>query len=358
MDGCVLNEELLPELRWNTHLACMQKLAQAAGHGLDLADVAGITGLAFRTSLCREATAAGLHHSYAWEPSFRVWLDALGLDADLEQHRTELPCYPGWIERQHTQAAACLRRGFPVLFWDNAGFNLVIGERDGRYLAGPMPAQLAHPIWASEQRAERFLARTTLEWKSDREPVELERDELTPVLDHDAFCGYIHGVPRFDRESALTGGLWAAAAELLGKIEFPRFMDDFTHVFEPRFGTVALARLLGELKLSQVNPFGLILFVQSQAEARRLGKRWLDRVISLVDPQYKGRLEQAAEFLERIIRYWQPACAAYSPPLDEKQQMLPSRLETCREAVYQVMQTENTMGRLLVGVVREMFDPS
>ena len=29
MEAWVLSEELLPELHWNTHLACMQKLAQA-----------------------------------------------------------------------------------------------------------------------------------------------------------------------------------------------------------------------------------------------------------------------------------------------------------------------------------------
>jgi hypothetical protein len=116
-----------------------------------------------------------------------------------------------------------------------------------------------------------------------------------------------------------------------------------------------LERWREELKFGRVHSFGQILAVQSQAEARRWAAQYLKRVLPLVDEQHRPRLEQVLLFMERVVAHWRAAQALYDAPLDEKEQMTQARWDACREALYQVQQTEGTAARLLGAIVSELF---
>ncbi len=353
-----LDDALMPPACWNTHLACLQRLCDAAGHGLDHADVAGITGLGFRTALCREVTPSSLYHTWSWAEHFRVWLDALGLDAEIAAHRTDLQSFDGWLARQHAQISATLERGFPVLYWDNLGFALILGAEAGGYWVSGIPAKVIHPLWRELREARELYARAIDGQVYDSTlPKLVARDSIAPVLDADALLVHVHGAARFNHERALQDGLYAAWTELTGRIEYPRVLDNLELVFEPRFGSLALERWREELKYGRVHAFGQIMAVQSQAEARRWAAQYMRRVLPLVEDQLRPRLEQVAQFMERVVALWRPVQSAFDVPLNEKEQMTQARWETCREALYQVQQTEGTASRVLGAIVRELFGP-
>jgi hypothetical protein len=351
-----LNDALMPPPCWNTHIACLKRLCDAAGHGLELADIAGITGVGFRTALCREVTPPGLYHTWSWAECFRHWLDALGLDAEIASHRTDLSTFDPWLQRQHERIGETLARGFPVLHWDNLGFGLILGaDADGYWLSG-IPAKTVHPLWLEQRDAQELLTRLMEPGAhGGAEPKHAPRESIAPVLDQDAMFVYVHGTARFNAERAMQDGLYAAWAELTGHLEFPRMMDGIAIDYAPRYGTAALARWCEELKIGRVHPFGQILAVQSQAEARRWAAQYLRRVLPLVDDSLRPRLEQVLLFMERVVAHWRAAQGLYDAPLNEKEQMLQSRWDACREALYQVLQTEGTAARLLGAIVSELF---
>lgn len=351
-----LDDALIPAQCWNTHVACLQRLCDAAGLGLDHADVAGITGLAFRTALCREATPPSLYHTWSWAEHFRVWLDALGLDAEVCTHDTRLHSFAAWLSRQHEQIAATLQRGFPVLYWDNLGFALILGAETGGYWVSGIPAQVVHPLWHGIAEARELLSRLA----DPRAPEScrarlVARECIAPVLDTAAGLVYVHGTAQFNRDQALLDGLYAAWRELTGRIEFPRVTSDIELAYEPRYGTLAFERWREELKYGRVHEFGQIMAVQSQAEARRWAAQYLRRVLPLIDAAVQPRLAQVAQFMEQVVAHWRPAQSAFDVPLNEAEQVTTSRWETCREALYQIQQTEGTASRVLGAIVRDMF---
>ena len=63
-----LRDQLFPDAIWNTHISGIKSLSDAADRGLDLVEVAGITGLAFRAALCRQVTPPSLYQTWAWSP--------------------------------------------------------------------------------------------------------------------------------------------------------------------------------------------------------------------------------------------------------------------------------------------------
>lgn len=356
MNQLKLDSELMPPPCWNTHVACLKRLCDAAGHGLELADIAGITGIGFRTALCREVTPPSLYHTWSWAECFRHWLDALGLDAEIAVHRTDLGTYDAWLGRQHQRIVETLERGFPVLHWDNLAFGLILGaDADGYWLSG-IPAKAVHPLWLEQRQAQELLSRV-IEPAARGIPVpqHVPHESISPVLDQDALFVYIHGTAGVNHERAMLDGLYAAWAELGGQVEYPRSLGDLSVDYAPRYGTAAIERWREELKIGRVHPFGQILAVQSQAEARRWAAQYLRRVLPLVDDQYRPRLEQVLQFMERVAAHWRIAQVLYDAPLNEKEQMLQARWDGCRETLYQVQQTEATAARLLGVVVQDMF---
>lgn len=351
-----LDGALMPPPCWNTHVACLKRLCDAAGHGLELADVAGITGIAFRTALCREATPPSLYHTWSWVECFRHWLDALGLDAEIATHRSDLGTFEPWLQRQHERIRETLQRGFPVLHWDSLGFGLILGaDADGYWLSG-IPAKVVHPLWLEHRDARGLLARLIEPGThADAAPCHAPRESVSPVLDQDALFVYVHGTAGFNAEHAMLDGLYTALAELMGQVEFPRVMSDLAVDYAPQYGTAALERWREELRFGRVHPFGQILAVQSQAEARRWAAQYLRRVLPLVDEQQRPRLEQVVLFMERVAAHWRTAQALYDAPLCEKEQMVQARWQACREALYQVQQTEGTAARLLGAITSELF---
>ena len=352
-----LSNSLMPEVRWNTHLACLQRLCEAAQRGLDLVEVAGLTGLAFRTALCTRATPASLYHTWAREPYFRQWLDALGLDAEVSCHDASLPSFDAWMARQPAAVAAALEHGFPVLYWDNLAYGLVLGASDGEFYISGIPAQVVHPLWQGHAAAGGLLSRlleqhnaATLEAKA------VAQEQLSPVLDNDALFVYVHGLGGFDAELAAARSLQVAAGELSGRLVYPRILDNASNVQAAEFGTAALARWREEMKDGSVHAFGMILNVQALAEARRLGWQYLKRLPERLPASCTARLQQACEFFERIVTHWRDAQAVFDVPLNVDTQMTRAGLEKCREAIYQVMQTEQTAGRLLAGIAQELFE--
>lgn len=352
--GCMptrLDVALLPEARWNTHIACLTRLCDAAGRGLDLTDVAGLTGLAFRTVLARHASPAGQYLSWAWEPSFRRWLDSLGLDADVAAHHAGRPTYDNWLQRQHGRIADTLARGFPVLYWDNVGFALILGEADGGYLVSGVPSQIVHPFWHKMPETAGLAARLRgARSREPQQPFRVERGELTSVVEPEALFVFVNGVGRFDQDAAYRASIGRACTELTGRIEYPRLSGDLKRVYEPQFGSEALTRWRDELKAGRVHPFGMIQAAQSLGEARRLAAEYLGRLASRAAPVEQAPLKQAAHFFEQLGGYLRPVLASFDMPLDPDTQMTRAHWEACREALYQVQQTERTAARLLASV--------
>jgi hypothetical protein len=356
VNPAALNDSLMPRPCWNTHVACLQRLCDAAGLGLDLIDVAGITGLAFRTALCTQVTPASLYHTWSWSACFRVWLDLLGLDADIAEHNTALRGYDAWAGRQQEQIRATLARGFPVLYWDNLGFALILGVEGDGYLVSGVPAFTVHPLWREQPEAAEFLARVID--PADREslaPKLAVADCFTPTLDDGALLVYVHGVAPFRQRQALLEGLLAAWRELSGMVEHPRVKDTAQAVYAPQFGTAALKRWDDELRDGSIHPFGQIMAVQALAEARRWAWQYLKRVSELVEPKHQETLGQVAEFLRRVTDYWRQVQGIYNVPLDEKAQLREVNRQLCRDVIYQVQQTEETARRLLGSVVSELW---
>jgi len=346
-----LDASLMPEARWNTHIACLTRLCDAAGRGPDLIDVAGLTGLAFRTSLARRVSPAGQYLAWAWEPSFRLWLDVLGLDADVAAHRAGRPTYDSWLQRQHERIADTLARGFPVLWWDNVGFALILGEEDGGYLVSGLPSQVVHPFWLTVPETAGLAAR--LRDPRSRQPqsvFRVERDDLTSAVEPEALLVYVHGVGRFDPERARARSIALACAELGGRVAYPRLRGDLGREYEPQFGTEALTRWREELKDGRVHPFGMIQALQSLGEARRLGAEYLGRLADRAEPDREPALRQAAHFFKQIGDYLRPLLRVFDMPLDPDSQMTRARWESGREALYQMQQTEGTAARLLASL--------
>ncbi len=126
---------------------------------------------------------------------------------------------------------------------------------------------------------------------------------------------YIHGAARFNHERAMRGGLYCAWAELTGRIEHPRLLDNLEVAYEPRYGTLALERWREELKFGRVHPFGQIMAVQSQAEARRWDSLYLEWSAS-----YPGTAA--------IWQSWRTRLAATRALLDEMAQAVSSVVTT------------------------------
>lgn len=346
----------MPEARWHTHLACLERLGDSAMRGLDLADVAGLTGLAFRTALTRQVTPAGLYLSWAWEPSFRRWLSALGLDAEISGHHGGLPGFDAWLGRQHAHIEATLQRGFPVLFWDNAGFSLILGTRGDDYLAAGVAAMTVHPIWHEREETQGFCGRLLDPLELDAQPRRLGRSELASVIEPEGLFIYLQGLAPFDQPAAERASLLTAFYELTGRVEFPRVRDNLELVYEPRYGTAALERWREELKDGRVHPFGMILALQALGEARRLAAKYLKRVAERSAPGQQDRLVQAAQFFARIGEHLRPLLGVYRPPLNEEEQMTRLKWDQAREVLYQVQQTEQTAGRLLASLAQEVVE--
>lgn len=355
MNSILLDSSLIPEARWNTHIACLARLCDAASRGIDIAQVAGLTGLAFRTALAARVSPTGLFLSWAWEPSFRRWLAALGLDADVTAHKTTLQTFDSWLDRQHARIRATIERGFPVMYWDNVGFALILGINDDGYLVSGVPELTVHPEWIAQPQAAAFCSRLmTPSVSTSNKPAlhQINQDDLRPVIYPAALFIYVHGVSRFDPEAAYQRSINSACAELLGQIEYPRIMNGKAES-APRFGTNAFTGWREELKDGRVHGFGMVQATQSLIEARRLAMKYLFLLIDNVEPKYRSRIEQAAQFMKRIVEHLQPAAMIFNMPYDPDEQVTQVHWDKCRESLYQVQMTEQTLGRLLGSIAQE-----
>jgi hypothetical protein len=341
----------LPELMWHSHLACLDHAANACARGLDLIDTAGLTGIAFRTALCRQATPVGLHHSWTWAPQFTRWLDCLGLDADVAVQHPSHRGFESWLARQRLAISVSLERGLPVIFWDNVAFAAIVGEDSEQYFVSGVPARLVHPLWREQPQAQTVCQRSFD--TRERKPFAIPRTGLAPVLDDNALFITPAGLSRLDLEQAALESVYWAYYELTGLVEYPRRLDDLDNVYEPLFGTTALERWRGELADKLVHPFGQIVAVQALYEARRLAVAYLKRLPDRLPNSARSRIEQAAGIMARIIEYLRPITGQYDLPLDPDNQLRQSRRDACREALYQVEQTERTVARLLASIARE-----
>ncbi len=344
----------LPEPLWNSHLACLAGLSAACARGLDLVDCAGLTGIAFRTALCRQVTPAGLHHSWAWAPQFSRWLDCLGLDADIAAHYPSHRAFHAWLARQQLGITACLERGLPAMFWDNCAFSTILGEDAENYYTSGIPQRLLHPLWFEQTQAAAVCARAFE--SAARDPFAVPRREIAPVLDDNALFITLAGVSNFNPEQAAMESVYWAYRELAGLIEFPRRLDDLEIAYEPQYGTQALLRWRDELQDKLIHAFGQITAVQALFEARRLAVLYLKRLPDRLPAEAKGRIEQAGGILARVLDYLRPLTGMFDLPLDPENQLRQGRRDACREALYQVEQTERTVARLLASVAREYLD--
>ena len=361
MLNVLLSAEYMPEARWNTHLACLAALCRAAARGHDIVDVAGLTGLAFRTCVTRRATPVALYHAWAWEPSFTRWLSCLGLDADIATHHTELAGYGRWLDRQYDRINETLATGLPVMHWDNTGFGMILGraeveDGDGYLLSG-VPDFTIHPTWVEQEAYLEFTNRALIPDLDDPPgPRPVHRDALTCIIEPDACFIHLRGTCRHDPEEEAYQSIYRAHLELSGLVEFPRRRDDLVNEYDPHFGTAAFDRWRDDLKDSRVHLFGMVQTIQALGESRRLAVQYLKRLPQRVDAAYRGRIEQVTHFYERINTHLRGVLSTYSPPLDPENQMTRGAWEACREALYQVQQTEKTAGRLLASVVQEVFE--
>ena len=339
---------------WNSHLACLERLAAAVARGLDIVDCAGLTGIAFRVSLCRQVTPMGLYHSWAWAPQFTRWLDCLGLDADVAVQQPSNRAFHNWLSRQRLRITACLERGLPVIFWDNCTFATITGEDEDSYYVSGIPAILLHPLWFEQSQAEAVCARAFTE--EEREPFAVPRQGIAPALEDNALFITPAGVSAYNAEQAAMESVYWAYRELAGLIEFPRRLDDINTVYEPQFGTAALLRWREELQDKLVHAFGQIVAVQALFEARRLAVHYLKRLPERLPVKSRSRIEQAAGIMARVLDYLLPLTGMFALPLDPDTQLRQGRRDACREALYQVEQTERTVARLLASVAREYLD--
>lgn len=346
-----LDPAFMPEPLWHSHLACLDRLAASCARGLDLTDIAGLTGIAFRTALCRQTTPTGLHHSWAWAPQFTRWLDCIGIDADVSVQQPSHRSFVGWQARQHAAFHRSIERGLPAMYWDNVAFALIVGEDHEHYLVSGVPEQLLHPLWHEQTQASALCQRTYT--RQGREPFVVPRTSIAPTLDDNALAIVLEGPSLFDAEQAALESVYWAYCELSGLVEYPRKLDDLELAYEPQFGSPAIVRWMDELQDKLVHPFGQIVAVQALYEARWHAVRYLKRLPERLPAASRGRVEQAAGILARVIEYLRPITGMFGLPLDPDNQLRQGRRDACREALYQVEQTERTVARLLGGVARE-----
>jgi class 3 adenylate cyclase len=340
-----------PELCWNTHLACMERLAGAVSQPHDLVDVAGLTGLAFRNAWCQHTGPQALYFSWAWVESFREWFELLGLDVDIAIHNSEHLGFSNWLQRQVMDINSVIGRGLPVMFWDSLGFNIIAGRQGGTYLTGKVDPGRLHPIWHTHPGARPLIDR----WDSEDPLVPVGLAGLQPRLEPDALFVMLHGVTRYNIVDAAYLSLYAAVRELEGVIAYPRHKDDILHRTRPQYGQDAYRRLMAELKEGNVDHFGLVQGVQSTYELRLLAWKYLKRVASRVEPQYEPRILQAAEFMHRICKRWQSVAPQLNVPLDPTTQLAPRLLGECAAACYDISRTEDTLARLIRSIVTDVF---
>jgi len=357
MEQIQLDNGLMPEARWNTHLSCLAALSKAASRGHDIVDVAGLTGLAFRTCATSRVTPVGLYLSWAWEPSFTRWLSFLGLDADVVTNHVELSGYGRWLDRQYDRIDETLSLGLPVMHWDNTGFGLILGKSGEDYLLSGVPGFTIHPNWVEQDLYVEFTDRAIPErWEDEPHPVAVTREALTCIIEPEACFIHPRGTCFFDAEDSAYQSIYRAHLELNSIIEFPRHRDDMQNIYEPQFGTQAYKRWRSDLKDGRIHLFGLVQTLQALGESRRLAVSYLKRLPDRVDAAWHGRLEQVTHFYERIVTHLRKALTIYSVPIDHDEQMTRAAWETCRDALYQVEQTEKTAGRLLSSIVHEVFE--
>jgi len=213
-----------------------------------------------------------------------------------------------------------------------------------------------HQIWHEREETQGFCARLLDPLELDAQPRRLSRAELASVIEPEGLFVYVHGLAPFDREAAETASIRRACLELAGKVEFPRIRDDFSHVYEPRFGTGAIDRWRDELKDGRVHAFGMLLALQALGESRRLAAKYLKRVAERSASGQQDRLLQAAQFFSHSGEHLRPLLNIYRPPLNEDEQMTRLNWDLAREVLYQVQQTEQTAGRLLASVAQELAE--
>lgn len=383
---------------WNSHIAALAHVCRAAAHhgneeqstdtgqgaaasqggdtlpngghtqGYRTADVAGITGAAFRTALCEGATPPGLYLSWSFPHYFVEWFDALGLDAAVLWHPAGAPGAACWLKRARDIARRSLDMGYPVVYWDNLAFSVITGLQGERFLSSGIMRDALHPVLADPATDAPYLPRLAGPDRAGPFELNLSLDELAGPFNDDLFFACPLGLFETARETAAIDGIVRCARELAGHLDYPRRYSAPGLGCTPHYGLPALERLVGELKQGRVHHFGLVQFIQSQAEGRRWGVEFLRRAAALPgassalepdQPEAQSAdaaplLSQAAVFIERSLVRWNELARRFDVPFDAAVQLSRESLTDCAEHLYQIHRTEETACRLLASVANEI----
>ncbi len=349
---------------WNSHIATLAHVCRATGLEWDTADIAGVTGAAFRVALCVGVTPPSLYHTWSFPQYFTLWLGALGIDAAVTWHPGAAPGAKQWLERARGYAARSLDAGFPVIYWDNLAFSVITGRGDDGFLSAGIARAMVHPDLANPHTQAPYLPRLadapsagqgdSGEAHAAPFPLQISLDELTCDVSDDLFFACPLGAFDVDRELAVHDGIVRLARELSGEVEYPRRYSPPGFSCNALYGLSAIARQIEELRQGFAHHFGLVQFIQSQAEGRRWGVDFLKRSTQALPQEYAPRVAQAAEFMGRAARRWLELARRHATPLDAKAQLGREDLAACAEELYQVHKTEETARRLLVSVAEEI----
>jgi hypothetical protein len=345
---------------WNSHITSLAHLAGAvqAKGGVEVrrihaAEVAGLTGAAFRMALCERCTPPSLYLTWSHPHYFAQWLAALGIDAAVLWHPAGAAGAGCWLKRVRELARQSVALGYPVMYWDNLAFSVITGVQGERFVSAGIQREVVHPALADPLTGAPYLPRLAGDDNPGPFELGLTSDELTGQINGDMFFACPLGAIEVDSESALVSSIESISRELAGSIEYPRSLTAAGFSGETQYGLAALGRLIEELKDAQVHHFGLVQFIQSQAEARRWGVEYLKCAAGQLPADIAPRLSQAAVFFERSRQRWQELARRFSLPLDADSQMTRESQRGCADELYQIHKTEETARRLISGLIAE-----
>lgn len=335
-------------LEWNTHIACLARVCDYAGLPFDTVDVAGMTGLAFRTIAVRGLPPGGMYHTWSFPYYFQQWFDALGIVAIVGEHDTSESTYVGWLGFWQEITSQSIASGYPVVFWDNVCFNLLTAVDDGCYSTAVIPASIVPPGLESMG----FSPRVSSTQPGESIVAKLPESQITPEVGSRAFlaCPILHS--ETDPELAALRSLNFVCSEMKGQLPYTRAFDDAGD-FMPMFGNRAVSMIGQEVGSSCFNAFGAQLAVYTVAEARQLGCRYLKRIRDRLGDKAKPRLELTAEFLDRTAAMWAKVCLAWDEPAEKRKQAAPD-FAKIKDVLFEIQRTEDTAHKVVAGLVADL----
>lgn len=347
-DPAAANSAAMPPKLWNTHIACMHAMCNAAGLKFSAADVAGRTGLAFSTAVRTGRGIEAVHTGWDWLRSFPLWFDALGLRAETSWASRSMQGYPAWLATQQSRIQDSLQRGVPAMYWDYSGFALVLGIAQDGFLVSGVPDYWVPAELAGLPEFEAFNARAIN--AEGEQPKQASYDAIASP-GPDSFVLTASKQDEANDRNSFEAAWKSILSGLNGMHEFVRVRDANNNPVHFHFGTDAYEHWLKMFDDPQHNAKGMAVQLHSTIELRKFAVQFLRSPGTGIadDP----RILKAMDFYSQSLKLWQVLESAYPWPPDPDRPRHHGRRGELKDALYEIMRTEQTAGRLIAAAAQQ-----